>query len=255
MHIRTRWFQKAPARKRNNAGKVNNQTKKNLQQTADVEVVQVVTNNNDQAQKGPEKQTDFSQIRTPGDSTSDINMDAIFEIVINPSDSGKNKKAVENTQVAQQHFDNEVISLPSEGSSPNQMQTLNSMQSGFSDGFNTKNIVFHENSPQQVTVTYISHVDSGNSSTYSPDNMFNTQTEQIQQHFSMSKQPETMEILPQLEQHSIDQELGNQFPDTLHFSEDSNQGFFDQNCQNNFDESVMYSETAFDQLVADFQSD
>uniref|UniRef100_A0A1I7U3Y0 SAP domain-containing protein n=1 Tax=Caenorhabditis tropicalis TaxID=1561998 RepID=A0A1I7U3Y0_9PELO len=255
---------KAPARKRTNNGTPkSNQNKKSAQgkQIVEIDVSQVMSPPNSQPimiQQQPLKQgmqqfIEFPKPQPPPRvrTQSDVDMEAIFKTVIDASRT--NNKNPENQQQLSQHqqqqYDNEVISLPSEVSSPMRAQSQNSVQSIYSDGSYTRTMNYQqEESPQQMSYTMGTETESS----CSPNDVQIIPNEIIQQEIQneASQQPEIVEILPHIERTSIDYELDNhQYHETMVFDEDSNQEYIDT-CQNNRFDSDFPD---IDQMVANMR--
>ncbi|CAI2357072.1 unnamed protein product [Caenorhabditis sp. 36 PRJEB53466] len=245
---------KAPARKRNNNGsKVCVQNKKSPQQP-DIEVVRVVQpqTNQTSSQQRNQQFLEFPQpqVQPRAKTQSDVDMEAIFKTVIDASRNSQPLKPVEAPQKPPP-LDNEVMSLPSEGSSPTHAQSQNSVQSGYSDSYSTQGLMFQQdNSPQSLQ--YASNLINGNLSIESPDNLKNsTPNELIQNQLQRVLSKQSDELLSQMESNIMEHDLeSHQFHDAILFSDDSNQGYVEHNIQNN---GLDFDFPDIDQMVANIR--
>lgn len=178
-------------------------------------------------------------------SQSDVDMEAIFKTVIDASRSQqKESQTKQQQQPQQQQYDNEVISLPSEVSSPMRTQSQNSVQSVFSDGSYSRNMAFQqENSPQEITYSMSNGAES-NTSQQNESPLQNSQHSEV-----VSKQSDIVEILPQFDQNVMNHDV-NQFHSNMIYNEDSNQEFIAQNSQTH---DLDFDFPDIDQMVANIR--
>eukprot|EP00081_Caenorhabditis_elegans_P010159 NP_001300373.1 Prion-like-(Q/N-rich)-domain-bearing protein [Caenorhabditis elegans] len=253
---------KAPARKRNANGTTKTApSKKTAQQkqAVDNDVIQIISSTNEQKipveqsqqqnqQQNSQKQfLEFHHPHVPQrvSSQSDVDMEAIFKTVIDASRSQqKESQTKQQQQPQQQQYDNEVISLPSEVSSPMRTQSQNSVQSVFSDGSYSRNMAFQqENSPQEITYSMSNGAES-NTSQQNESPLQNSQHSEV-----VSKQSDIVEILPQFDQNVMNHDV-NQFHSNMIYNEDSNQEFIAQNSQTH---DLDFDFPDIDQMVANIR--
>ncbi|CAL2050060.1 unnamed protein product [Caenorhabditis brenneri] len=280
---------KAPARKRNSGGGAarSNQNKKVplVKQETETVMVQVMATSNNHSvamhkqgvvQQASQQNVEFPKPQPPARvrTQSDVDMEDIFKTVIETSRnaSKQSKSEIQHHQKqqqaqqqqqhqpqtqqtqhiqAQQQMDNEVVSLPSEVSSPMRTQSQNSVQSVYSDSSSySRTMVYQqEESPQQMSYTLGTETESS----CSPNEVHMT-TNEMMQHMvmdSVSQQSDVVEILPQFEQTNIDYVLDNQqYHESMLFSEESNQEYVDNNCQGNLFDTDFPD---IDQMVANMK--
>ncbi|UMM41661.1 hypothetical protein L5515_017824 [Caenorhabditis briggsae] len=245
---------KAPARKRNPAvsGKPNS-SRKPAQRKRKLEVEEIVQVTQEEIvyeDEDDEEVDQFLKFAQPdsvykSDEQSNVDMEEIFKTVIDASRGPMDAKTVEMLLQGppQTPYDTELMSLPSDNSSPIRIQSQDSAQSVFSEISYSKTMMYQlDNSPQQY------NIGTETESSCSPVEVFVSPNEILQQKAEEMKsaKPENIKILSQFEQVVIDQDLGSQqYQDPMMYDKCENQGFLNNDLDFDFPD--------IDQMVASFK--
>ncbi|CAO4385431.1 unnamed protein product [Caenorhabditis nigoni] len=245
---------KAPARKRNPAGSGKpNSSRKPAQRKRKLEVEEIVQVAQEEIvyeEEDEEEVDQFLEFVQPdsvykSDEQSNVDMEEIFKTVIDASRGPMDAKTVEMLLQGppQTPYDTEIMSLPSDGSSPIRTQSQDSAQSVFSEISYSKTMMYQQdNSPQQY------NIGTETESSCSPVEVFVSPNEILQQKAEEMKSAklESAEVLPQFEQVVPDQDLGSQqYQETMIYDKCENQGYLNNDLDFDFPD--------IDQMVASFK--